>query len=256
LLVGIELESLVCLKNENGELENRQQIEAVSVSYRYLITWCSSVAGALLRGILEEKEDLGLTYPTAKAMVESVKEGPLESYASKLPEVRVLALVLEIFDSMADNTDWTIVARGIATCLQEEANENDGGVVASLAPRSMHWDLLRLGCRILEADEKHFKQVSSFDVKGVQVLMEQFSIISTSRELEGAKSKLSLEESNEMKLLFGRGLMRAFVAENARRKTQHSREVDDMFVSKIKAMDLHKHSQSTQERVVQKMLDI
>ena len=262
LLVGIELESLVCFE-ENGELENWQQIEAVSVCYRHMITWCTSVAGSLLRGILDEicgtvqqKEGLGLTYQTAKAMIESFTEGPLERYTSKLSEVKVLSLVLEMYDGIAANSDWAAVARNITLCLQEEANENDDGVVASLAPRSMHWDLLQLGCHILEVDEKSFKSISSFDVKGVQVLMEQFTIISSSRELEGSKLKLSTEQFEKTKLLFGRGLMRAFVAENARRKSQRKRNIDDSMVSQIRAIDLHKHSQSKQERVVQKMLDI
>lgn len=255
LLVGIELESLVCLE-EDGDLKNWQQIEAVSVCYRHLVTWCSSVAGSLLHGMREEREGLGLTYQTAKAMVESVREGPLEYYTSKLPEVKVLALILEIYDCMADGADWTIAARNITWCLQEEANENDDGVVASLSPRSMHWDLLQLGCRILEADEKSYKPKSSFDVKGVQVLMEQLTIITASRELEGSKAKISVEQTEKMKLALGRGLMRAFVSENARRKPDRSREVDDMFVSQIRAIDLHKHSRSTQEQVVRRMLDI
>jgi hypothetical protein len=248
LLVGIEMESLVCL-GPDGNLDNWQNIEAVSVCYRHLVTWCTSVAGSLLRGMLEEREGLGLVYATAKAMVDAVKEGPLEAYAAQLPEVRTLELVLAMYDGMADGKDWSMVARNITICLQEEANMNDGGVVASLAPRSMHWDLLQLGYKILETG------CPSFDVKGVQVLLEQLTVITTSREVEGLKP-LPPSQIDKMKLALGKGLMRAFVSENAKRKPDGSAGVDDTDVSKIKAMDLHKYSRDKQERVVSLMLDI
>lgn len=255
LLKGIELESLIC-DGENGNVNDWQKVEAISVCYRRLVTWCTSVSGALLRGMLEEREGLGVIYQMAKAMVDSVNGGPLEGYASKLSEVRVLALIVDTYDGMADGNDWVTVARNITLCLQQHANENDDGIVASLAPRSMHWDLLQLGCRIVEADEKSYSLNSSFDVKGIQVLMEQLTMITAIREIEGSRTKVSSGQIEEIKLSLGKGLMRAFVAENAKRKPDRSREADDLAISQIRAIDLNKHSLSTQERVVQKMLDI
>ena len=92
-------------------------------------------------------------------------------------------------------------------------------------------------------------------MKGVEALLEQLTKISLSRELEGLKP-LPAEVVHNMKLSLGLGLQRAFVAENALRKPDRSRDVDAVFISQIKSVDLNKHSLGQQERVVQRMLDI
>lgn len=210
---------------------------------------------------MEENEGLGYLYATATAMVKAAKEGPLETYAAQLPEVQTLELVLGMYNGFADKNDWTLVASNITMCLQEEARELDDGVVSSLAPRSMHWDLLQLGQRILERDEQleTTSRIGEFspalDVKGVQVLLEQMTKISLSRELEGLKP-LPVDVEQKMRLSLGNGLKRAFVAENALRKPARSRNVDMVLISQIKSVDLNKHSLAQQERVVQRMLDI
>ena len=260
LLVGIELETLLCL-NEEGELENFQNIEASSTCYRHLVTWCASVAASLLRDMMDEKEGLGYLYATATDMVKASKEGPLEDYATMLPEVQTLELVLGIYDGLTNKDDWTSVARNITLCMQEEPRDFDDGVVASLAPRSMHWDLLQLGQLVLERDEKlettsrSVEFSPSFDVKGIQVLLEQLTKISLSLELEGEKP-LPADVVQKMKLSLGNGLKRAFVAENALRKPDRSQDIDAVFISQIKSVDLNKASLGQQERVVQRMLDI
>ena len=261
LLVGIELETIQCL-DENEELQNWQSIEATSVCYRHLVTWCGGVASSLLRDMMDEKEGLGFLYATAIDMVKAAKEGPLEDYATQLPQVQTLELVLGIYDGLTDEDDWTPVARKITQCLQEVPRDSDNGVVSSLAPRSMHWDLLQLGQRVLERDEymekssKLGKFSSSFDVKGIQVLLEQLTKISLGRELEGEKP-LPVDVVQKMKLSLGHGLKRAFVAENALRKPDRSRDVDAVFISQLKSVDLNKAtSLGQQESVVKRMLDI
>lgn len=261
LLVGLELESLLFADEESGEVEDWQKVQAYSVCYRHLVTMCTSTAGALLHAVLKSQEGLGQFHKTAKAILESVADGPLTQYASKLSEVKTLGFVLDIYYGMDSNpADWESVARNITMLLQQQVDHDDNGVVSTIAPRSMHWDLLQLGYYILDGEEQsqglervgHFKP--SFDVKGVQVLLEQLTIIAASREVEGLEA-LPAEQVASMRLSLGKGLMRAFVAENAKRKPKSSRAVDEKTISKIRAIDLGKHNLDTQERVVARMLD-
>jgi len=259
LLLGIEMESLLCL-GEDGTLDHWQTIEAKSVCYRHLITWCGSVASNLLQHTLDQKEGLGMLYHSAKDMIKAAKEGPLETYVVQLPEVQTLELVAGMFDGLTDQ-DYTLVARNITLSLQEEARAFDNGVVSALAPRSMHWNLLQLGQRVLERDEREEVQsqlgdfTPSFNVKGIQVLLEHLIKIELGRELEGLKP-LPSDVLQRMKLSLGVGLKRAFVAENALRKPDRSDDIDAIMISKIKSVDLNKYSLATQEKVVLRMLDI
>lgn len=261
LLVGMELEALLYAVEKDGDIHNWEKVAATSVCYRHLVGWCNRISGALLCAVMELKEGLGLVIDTAKAMLASVDEGPMEGYATKLPEVKTLELVLGIYDGMADSKDWSKAATSIKLLLQETANDYDNGVVASVAPRNMHWELLQLGHRIVDEDEKRQATVRpgdyspSFDVKGVQVLLEQLTVIPLCHEIERTTPP-SEELIKKMQLSLGKALMRAFVAENARRKGKHFDEPDDAQISQIRSVDLHKHSLRTQERVVQAMLDI
>jgi len=260
LLMGIDLESMHCL-DEDCDVKDWQSIEAVSVCYRHLATWCNNVAASFLRDMQDEKEGFGLYYQTAQEIVKSVKEGPLQTYSTKLPEVRTLELVLGVYDGMTNKDNWTAAAECIVECLEERGNEYDDGVVSAVAPRSMHWDLLQLGLLILEADEKRETEVRmgefapSFDVKGVRVLMEHLRTTMWNRELEGLKP-LHADVVQKMRLALGIALKRAFVAENARRKKGNDLDWGEAFISQIRSADLHKHSLATQEQVVQNMLDI
>jgi len=193
-------------------------------------------------------------------MIKAAKEGPLETYVVQLPEVQTLELVAGMFDGLTDQ-DYTLVARNITLSLQEEARAFDNGVVSALAPRSMHWNLLQLGQRVLERDEREEVQsqlgdfTPSFNVKGIQVLLEHLIKIELGRELEGLKP-LPSDVLQRMKLSLGVGLKRAFVAENALRKPDRSDDIDAIMISKIKSVDLNKYSLATQEKVVLRMLDI
>jgi len=214
----------------------------------------------LLQHTLDQKEGLGMLYHSAKDMIKAAKEGPLETYVVQLPEVQTLELVAGMFDGLTDQ-DYTLVARNITLSLQEEARAFDNGVVSALAPRSMHWNLLQLGQRVLERDEREEVQsqlgdfTPSFNVKGIQVLLEHLIKIELGRELEGLKP-LPSDVLQRMKLSLGVGLKRAFVAENALRKPDRSDDIDAIMISKIKSVDLNKYSLATQEKVVLRMLDI
>lgn len=260
LLVGMELEAIVYAAEKDGEIHNWDKMTASSICYRHLYGWFIRVAGDLLVAIMDEKEGLGLIRSTAKAMLESAKEGPMEGYVLKLFQVRTLEYVLGIYEGLSNSKNWSEAARNIKLCLQEEPNELENGVVLSVAHRSMHLSLLRLGHRIVDEDEKRQataragEHLSSFDVKGIQVLMEQLAEIPLCLQIEGSPP-IPEEEMKEMRLSLAKGLARAFVAENALRKDPIEEEPDDVIISRIRSVDLHKHSLRTQERVVQMMLE-
>ncbi|CAB9505580.1 expressed unknown protein [Seminavis robusta] len=260
LLVGLELESMLC-RESDGEVHDWQSIEATSVCYRYIISWCVRVAGALLLGILEEREGVGRVNATAKEMVKSLKEGPLEGYVAKLLEVQTLELMVGIYERLSnDSPDWTPVATNIKLLLQEKPNEYDSGAVTTTAPRCLHYGLLLLGQRVIEEDERRIPLAkpndycSSFDVQGVQALLEQVAVIPLSLELEKLHP-IPEDLLHTIRLSLAKALSRAFVKENARRKPDWSGEKDEVDVATIRSCDLHKFSIETQERAVQFMLD-
>jgi hypothetical protein len=179
--------------------------------------------------------------------------------AAFVPAVKVLEHVVIMAEAIAERKDESLVASSIVACLEERANDEDDGVVSSLARSSMHWDLLRLAKGILDRhvqrDGLQEKQLytASFDVRGMQVLLERFTVITTSREMERLKAVWA-EETQQMRLALGDGLMRAFVAENATKKIASNR-VPKVSVSGIYAADLGKYSREKQEIVVETMLD-
>jgi hypothetical protein len=96
---------------------------------------------------------------------------------------------------------------------------------------------------------------ASFDVRGMQVLLERFTIITASREVERL-APLSEEETNKMRTSLANGLMRAFVAENSKKKNAEFGKANNFSVAGVCAADLGKYSRDKQEKAVKMMLDI
>jgi hypothetical protein len=212
---------------------------------------------SLLKGLLGDEEGVALVYERAKEMVAAQEESELAGF---IPAVQVLEYVLMMAETIVERKDESLVASSIVACLEERANDEDDGVVTTLARSSMHWDLLRLAKKnILDINmqrdrlQKKPSYESAFHVRGMQVLLERFTVVTASREMEGLKA-VSAEEIQQMRLALGDGLMRAFVAENAKKKTASAR-VPKSSVSGICAADLGKYSREKQEMVVESMLD-
>lgn len=250
LLTGMELESLVlCDGAENSGPWQRDL--SSGVCYRILVTSCMETAQSLLKGLLGDEEGVALVYARAQEMVASHEESKLASF---VPAVKVLEHVVEMAKAIVGRTDETVVASSIVSCLEEKVNNEDDGVVSSLARSSMHWDLLRLAHLMLDRTvERDFS--ASFDVRGMQVLLERFTIITASREVERL-APLSEEETNKMRTSLANGLMRAFVAENSKKKNAEFGKANNFSVAGVCAADLGKYSRDKQEKAVKMMLDI
>jgi hypothetical protein len=256
LLKGIELESMV-LCDGPQRTGAWQETLSTGVCYRLLVAYFQKTAQSLLKCLLGDEEGASLQFASAKEMAAAAQE---ENEASSfIPAVKVLEHFVGMAEAIAARKDESLVARGIVACLEERANDEEGSVVSSLASPSMHWNLLRLAKGILDRnaqrDRLHERQSYSapFDVRGMQVLMERFTIMIASREIEKS-SPIPENETTNMRRALGGGLMRAFVAENAAKKAalRSGRKVS---VAGIYSADLGKYSREKQEMVVATMLD-
>lgn len=267
---GMELESLV-LCNGKRRTGSWQNSLSVGVCYRLLVVYCTEVAQSLLRGLLGEEENASLFYASAEEMIASAQDESSD-LAPYIPAVKVLEHVVTIATAIAaeqkqffeqendeekeeESSPHAIVATNIVACLEERASEEDGGAVTTLAPISLHWDLLRLAKLVLDRnalmaeelgnndDFEAKQQVAAFDVRGIQVLMERFTVAIACRDLMGlddnnnesddknnndnntfspsppTSSSLPRDEIVQMRVALADGLKRAFVAENATMKT-------------------------------------
>eukprot|EP00980_Cylindrotheca_fusiformis_P028614 scaffold22620_cov131-Cylindrotheca_fusiformis.AAC.9 len=265
LMVGMEFESLV-LGNpkKNGSKKdgttakdvpesNWQRPLESGICHRLLVTYCLETSQGLLKGLLGEEEGVSLLYARAKEMIATAIEE--SEFSSFLRPARALEHILIIAEAIAEKKEESIVARSIVACLEGHPNEEDDGAVSSLARPSMHWNLLRLAKGILErnaqSSEERQDYTAFFDVRGMRVLLECFTVIAATREMEG--NPLPSSEVQEMRLALGEGLMRAFVAENGRKKAHN--ETTNTSVAGICSSDLRRYSREKQEQVVAKMLD-
>lgn len=253
LLTGMDLEALALYGAKRTG--TWQQALATSVCYRVLVTFCMETSESLLKGLLGEGEGVSILYARGKEMVVACEESEVASY---ITAVKVLEYVVTMAGAVAERKDDALVASCIISCLEERTNEEDDGVVSCLARSSMHWDLIRLAKVIIgrnsereKVEEMHLF-TASFDVRGMQVLLEKLTIITAVLEMEGQPS--SSEDIQQIRLAFAEGLMRAFVAENAAKRFA-SKHTSIVSVEGVYAADLGKVSREKQELVVQNMLD-
>ncbi len=254
LLVGMDFEAL-CLYGTK-RTGNWQKTLATSVCYRVLVTYCMETSEALLKGILGEEEGVSLLFARGKEMIAACEESDIAGY---IAAVKVLQHIVSMAEAIADRKDDALVASSIISCLEERPNDEDDGVVFCLARSSMHWNLLRLAKVIVDRNTEREKieemhlYMASFDVRGMQVLLEKLTIIIATFEMEG-QTAVSPEDVQQLRLAFAEGLMRAFVAENATKKSAYKKS-PRVSVAGICASGLAKVSREKQELVVQNMLD-
>ena len=224
----------------------------------------TQTARSLLKSCLGEEKGGSLSFPRAKEMVAATKEElSIENF---VPAVKLLENVVTIAGAIRDKADNSIIANAIVSCLEERANDEDDGVVSSLA-RSFSWDLLRLAVLILDLDAERYdlrepwdneKSISSFDVRGMGVLLSVLTIEikaqNTKEQSEPGVSNLDEEELHRMRLIVGEGLKRAFLAENAMKRTSKGKR-SKASGGIIYTTNYHKHSREEQERAVQMLLD-
>lgn len=256
LLAGMELERMV-LCGGNKHDGSWQQSLSTGTCFRKLVTYCTETSSSLLKGLLGGGEaGVSLLYVRGTEIVAALAESEIARFISA---VKVLEHIVTMAEAVALRKDDAIVGSSIVACLEKRPNEEDDGVVSSLASPSMYWNLISLAKVILDrnaererADELHL-YVASFDVRGMHVLMETFTVLKATMDVEG-RTDISEFDLQEMRLAFANGLMRAFVAENASKKSLSNRiaraSVDGLYSS-----DLAKVSREKQELVVQGMLE-
>lgn len=256
LVTGMELESTV-LSSATASPSWQRNLSC-GVCYRVLATSCMETAQSLLKGLLGEGENTALVFTRAQEMVKAEEESRL---VALVPAMKVLSHVVGMAEATAKKKDESIIAANIISCLEEIPNEEDDGVVSSISRTSMHWDLLRLAHRVLESNLKREdfdtrqSSCASFDVSGMRVLLERFTVVMSSREMERLHP-IPSEDIHNMRLALGNGLMRAFVAENSNKSKNGMGSTKATSVAGICAADLANHSRDRQEKVVELMLDI
>ena len=263
LLKGIELEVLLYATTD-GRRDDKvwQTVLASGVCGTLLCSSCATTSQSLLAGLVANDMvvSVGQAFVRAREMVTSIQDDDPSGLAHTIPEVKLLNLVFEMARAFVDNEGDSVIAKNIVACLEEKVDEQDDGVVFPLAHSSMHWDLLCLAHSILKseddceqsglADEKY---KASFDVQGIRTLLEILTQITLGNKGGILESKSS--DVISMRLEFGKGLMRAIIAANAKRQETSFRSQSHCQLGLAHSSKLSAYGRSDQERIVEMMLD-
>jgi hypothetical protein len=262
LLKGIELE-LLMYATTDGRRDDKawQTVLASGICATLLCSSCATTSQSLLAGLVanDETTSVGQDFVRAREMVTSIQEDDPSGLAHKIPQFKLLILVFGMARAVVDNEGDYVIAKNIVACLEENVDEEDDGVVVSLAQCCMYWDLLSLAYSILRREEEcqqggsmDEKYMTSFDVHGIRTLLEILSHITVSnRDITESRELQVLS----MRLTFGKGLMRAIVAENAKRRDIHLKCQSNSRLGSAHSYKLSTYSRSDQERIVEMMLD-
>jgi hypothetical protein len=258
LLTGMDLESLVLCDGPKRS-GSWQRALSSGVCYRRMFAYFTETSQLLLKTLIGDGKGASLLYARGKEMVAAQEES---NFAAFVPAVKLLENVVMMARVIAERKDDAIVATSIITCLEERANDEDDGAVSSLARPFMHWDLLRLATVILDRDarradtqETDAQSISSFDVRGIGVLLSTLTVIAKTDNLQhNSHSRIEPEELRHTRLSLGERLKRAFVAENAMIKSTLNR-FPRMSVKGICGANFSKHTPEDQESAVQMMLE-
>lgn len=263
LLKGIELEVLLYATTD-GRRDDKawQTVLASGVCGTLLCSSCAQTSQSLLAGLVANDKmiSIGQAFVRAREIVTSIQDDDPSGLAHTIPEVKLLTLVFEMARAVVDNKGDLVIAKNIVACLEEKVDEQDDGVLFPLAHSSMHWDLLCLAHSILQSEEDceqggvdDEKYKTSFDVQGIRTLLEILTQITL-----GSKGDMMESRSSDvisMRMAFGKGLMRAIVAANAKRQEINVRSHTHGQLGLAHSSKLSAYSRSDQERIVEMMLD-
>jgi hypothetical protein len=268
LLKGIELEVLLYATTTNGVRDDKawEIVNASGVFGTLLCSSCLTASKSLLADLVGDEDETtsaGLDYVRAQEMVASIEEDDPSALAHKIPEVKLLMHVFGMARAFVSKEGDEDIAKNIVACLEETVDADDNGVVAPLAHCVLYWDLLSLAYSILKRDEgitsvetdaAENKNVSSFDVQGIRVLMTKFTELILGHEKGSAEcgGTVALDESS-MRLALGTGLERAIVAENSKRQ-EFGLPKPHVQLGLARSSKLSSYSHSEQEKIVQLML--
>ena len=258
LLKGIELEALF-FATTGGRREEKawEIVNASGVFGPLLCSSCLAVSKSLLVDLVEETQDThaGLDFARAREMVASIQEDDPSGLAHNISEVKLLVLVFGMARAIVEEEGDPAIAKNIVACLEENANEDDVGVVAPLAHYSMYWELLSLAYTILKRDEGREESsaaegqcTASFGVQGIRLLMSKFVELT-----KGSAQGPLTPDITSFRLALGKGLARAIVVENAKRQ-EFGLPKNHGQLGSARSSKLSSYSQSEQEKIVQLML--
>lgn len=267
LLKGIELEVLLYATIDGVRDDKAWEIvNASGVFGTLLCSSCLTASKSLLADLVGDEDrssSAGLDYVRAQEMAASIEEDDPSALAHKIPEVKLLIHVFGMARAFVSKEGDEAVAKNIVACLEETVDADDNGVVAPLAHCALYWDLLSLAYSILKRDEglasvetdaAENKNVSSFDVQGIRVLMTKFTELTLGNDKGSAEcgGTVALEESS-LRLALGTGLERAIVAENSKRH-EFGLPKPHGQLGLARSSKLSSYSHSEQEKIVQIML--
>lgn len=252
LLTGIELESLVLC---DGPMRSGSWQIALSngVCYRKLVADFTETGQLMIKFLIgvQEEGSAATVYARAQEMVLRAQED--STLTPFIPAVKVLENVVTMATAIYERKSNSIVANGIIALMEERPNDEDDGAVSSLARPPMRWDLLVLANVILDRDATtgNTETLSSFDVKGMGVLLSTFTVVTKAAEMTG--QALPSGEINKMRLALADGLKRAFIVENAMKKSATQRRTK-LSVTGIYGANFARYGREEQEQVVKNML--
>ena len=255
LLTGMNLEAL-CRSGPTRPGASALKPVPTGVCHRLLVTICMQTAESLLQGLLGGGEGVSLVYATGKEIVVACEASDI---CRTVPAVKVLEHIVAMAEAIAERKDDALVASNIVACLEEHSSEEGDGEVTCLARPTMHWDLLRLAKVILdrnverEAMEELHLHAASFDVRGMQILLEKLTLLLATHDMTGRPGPAP-DIVHATRVAFAEGLMRAFVAENSMKQSRYMKG-SRMSTAGVYAADLGKVSREKQELVVQSMFD-
>ena len=242
LLRGIEYSAMFGSElNDTSMTDATRTAFSHTTCFRRLTSTCSTSAEFVLDQIFQcfsaQAEDIDvatLSKPlqAGRIIVDTIAADDVGHLLKADPSISLLKHVIDIGLNLIIG-ETPDAAKSIINCLQDQV-ERDGSIIV-LAHSGLYGYLLSCAYDILIAEETTGDLVfakSSFDLKGMQVLFSRYTQYSTKEKVnihQDASSNLRPDITTyKMKEALGKGLMRAFIAENAKAsKVDHKATVLD-----------------------------
>jgi len=226
LLRGIEYSSML-----GSEMNDMAFANAFSgtICFRRLTSICATSTKFVLDQIFQcfsapaEEIDVAILSKPLQAgriIADTIASDDVAHLVEKDPSVSLLKHVVDIgLNLVLEET--SDAAKGVITCLQDQ-KDADGSIIV-LAHPGLYGYLLSCAYDILTAEDTNGNLAfakSSFDLKGMQVLFSRYTQYCTKEKVyihQDSASNLRPDITpNKMREALGKGLMRAFVADNAK----------------------------------------
>ena len=226
LIRGIEMASLF-----QSEIENNACTQSFlrTICFRRLTLMCSNSIDFILKQVfdcflapIDEIDVAVLTEPlqAGRIIVDTINGCDVVHLIESDPSVLLLKYVVDLGLSLILR-EKSEAANAIINCL-EDKHGTDGSIIV-LAHSGLYGYLLSSAFDILVAEDSNANlasATSSFDLKGMQVLFSRFTQYCSKDKVyinqESASTLRPDVTADRMREALGKGLMRAFICENAK----------------------------------------